>query len=174
MMGKIALIAALLLFALSLVSADVGPGPSPVGVMVKVVKNGAPYTGAVEMTYLCSDAAERHTDPKNAVDPYDMQMTCSDGSCTRPQYYKFNPCFYSKGKFELKADGKNVTSQEVSLETSGGHNFEMDVATGALTTGGNLIPEPGPEPSPTPSNWCCLPTFGLVLLPALAMARKGM
>jgi len=172
---KFGLAIALLLLAVPIAFADVGPGPSPVGVMVKVMKNGAPYTGAVEMTYLCSDATERHATPKGSVDPYDMEMTCSEGSCTRPQYYKFNPCFYSKGRFELKADGKTVTSEEVSLESPGGHDFEMDVANGTLTTGGNPIPEPGPgpEPNPTPS-WCCLPGLGLILLPALAVVRKRM
>jgi hypothetical protein len=144
--------------------------------MVKVLKNGQPYTGTVQMTYLCSDATVRKTVPLGSVDPYDMVMECTGASCTRPQYYKFNPCFYSKGRFQLAADGKNVTSQEVSLETSGGHNFEMDVATGALTSGGNPIPEPGPEPGPTPgpSNWCCLSGLGLVLVPGLAIARKRM
>ncbi len=179
-MGKIALVAAMLLFVLPLVSADVGPGPSPVGVMVKVMKDGAAYTGTVEMTYLCSNAAVRKTVPQSPVEPYDMVMECAGGSCTRPQYYKFNPCFYSKGRFELKADGKNVTSSEVSLETPGGHDFEMDVATGALTTGGTPLPEPeptpepSPEPTPNPPSWCCLPGLGLVLLPALAVVRKRM
>ena len=170
---KTALIVAMLLMPLAF--ADIGPGPSPVGVMVNVMKDGAPYAGAVEMTYLCSDATERTTEPQGSVEPYDMVMDCNGGSCTRPQYYKFNPCFYSKGRFELKAEGKTVTSQEVSLEGPGAHNYDMDAATGVLTNeAGNPIPEPGPEPDQVPPNWCCLPGLGLVLLPALAIARTRM
>src|SRR4030042_5342999 len=102
-----------------MVFADVGPGPDPIDVAVNVVENGAPYTGAVEMTYLCSDAEVRTTEPKGSVDPYDMVMECEAGECVRGAYYKFNPCYASKGRFELKVGSNTVTSPEVSLESAG-------------------------------------------------------
>lgn|SRR3989338_5534690 len=153
------------MFLMPLVFADVGPGPDPVSVVVKVVDNGAPYTGTVEMTYLCSAATARTTEPKNSVDPYDMKMTCEAGECVRGTYYKFNDCFYSNGRFELKADGKTLTSEEVSLETPGSYEFDMNVETGALTA----APD---KPQGLKDYFCIIPGVLMALLVGGAYVRS--
>jgi len=125
--------------------ADIGPGPAAPSLKVRLVRNGAPYTGDANVTFLCSLATERGP-PPGAVEPGDFQLECSAGNCTNSGwYYKFNPCFASKGRLEAVADGKSAVSGEFSLASGGSYDFKLDLDTGALTnsSGGPVGPSPG-------------------------------
>ncbi|VVC02690.1 Uncharacterised protein [Candidatus Burarchaeum australiense] len=179
-MKKFAAIVAIVLLALGgLAFADIGPGPDPAYVMVTLTSGGAPYAGEAAMTYLCSKATERKLTANNSVEPIDVLMACEAGKCIRGAYYKFNPCFYSNGSFELAVNGKTVTSREVYLESPGNYEFSMDVNTGALNASPRnpQPPGPGPAPNPAPAPWyrrycCCSSASVLALLPAFAYMRS--
>ncbi len=123
-------------FLASVIFADVGPGPSAPEVKLNLLENGKPYTGEATANYLCSLATTRGP-PTGSVEPGDVQLECANGVCTSSGwYYKFNPCFYSKGKFEITAKGKTVITPEVSVENGGPYSFDVDIATGAIANQG--------------------------------------
>jgi len=156
----------------SVIFADVGPGPEPVVIKLNLLENGKPYIGDANATYLCSLATERGS-PKGSVKPGDIEMECFEGKCnTAGWYYKFNPCFHSKGNFSVTAKGKTVVSPEISVEDKTYYNFNFDLDTNQITeTDGNgeIVNPPGPDPEPVPS---CLPGVALVAIAFLAMTIK--
>ncbi len=155
---KALLVAAFLLFIGQLFFADAGPGPAPVDFTVDLMKEGKPYVGEAEMAYLCSNATERGL--SRGVEPGDVALKCTAGKCINEEwYYKFNPCFYSKGRLEAKVEGQTVTSEEVSLESGGSYSFNFDVETGEIKQTNYSPP--------------CLPIGLLVLAFAAALFAKA-
>ncbi|MDO8553735.1 MAG: hypothetical protein Q7S22_02925 [Candidatus Micrarchaeota archaeon] len=119
-------------FLASVIFADTGPGPASPEIKIKLFDNSKPYTGEATANYLCSLATERGP-PKGAVEPGDVQLECANGECSDAGwYYKFNPCFYSEGKFEITTNGKTVITPKVSLENPGTYSFDVDVGTGKI------------------------------------------
>jgi hypothetical protein len=115
------------------VFADVGPGPAPPSLNIVLYKSGERYTGDATATYLCSAAKERG-EPTGAVSPGDMPLSCSGGVCTIQRwYYKFNPCFASSGRVEIKTADGSAVSGEFSMQDGAGYDYDMDVSTGALS-----------------------------------------
>jgi hypothetical protein len=113
--------------------ADVGPGPAPPSLRLVLYQSGERYTGDATATYLCS-AAEERGEPTGAVQPGDMPLSCSGGACTIDRwYYKFNPCFASIGRIEVKTQNGSAVSGEFSMEKGGAYDYDMDVASGALS-----------------------------------------
>lgn len=154
-MKKFFAVAFFLFFAVSFSLADAGPGPVPVELSVDLVKGGKPFAGEVEMFYLCSNATTRGLD--SGVKPGDLQLNCTGGKCFSDYwYYKFNPCFYSKGRLEAKVGGKTLTSEEISLEAGGSYSFTFDVESG--------------EAKQTNYSPSCLPIGLIVLLFAASFA----
>jgi hypothetical protein len=152
----------------SVIFADIGPGPEPVVIKLNLLENGKPYTGEATAIYQCSLATERGP-PKGSVEPGDKQMECFEGKCnTAGWYYKFNPCFHSKGNFSVTANGKTIVSPEISLEDNTYYVFDFDLATNQITKtdgSGEIVNPPGPDPEPNPS---CIPGIALVAIAFLA------
>lgn len=156
----------LLLFAA--VFADLGPGPSPPDITLNLIKAGSPYTGNVTVTFLCKGA--NSSEPRGAVEPYNVELSCTKGKCVAGNwYYKFNPCFYGNGSFEIESEGRKVVTDEVSFEKEGGtYDFTVDVETGNINETGNMNSS---SYSQIPN---CPSSFILLSIPALAafFARK--
>ena len=124
----------LVLLALPLCYADVGPAPNPPTVIVRLVSNGIPAAGVSEITYHCmgSDVS----DPASAVEPYMTIWSCSAGTCTNEgsYYYKFNPCFdFPGGHFSYEFDGKTVRSEDVKFNSEfTTYDITIDAASGQV------------------------------------------
>jgi hypothetical protein len=113
--------------------ADVGPGPAPPSLRVVLYKAGERFTGDATANYLCSAAKERGP-AAGAVQPGDKPLSCSGGVCTIDSwYYKFNPCFASTGRIEVKTSNGAAVSNEFTMESGRDYAYDMDVASGALT-----------------------------------------
>ncbi|VVC04480.1 Uncharacterised protein [Candidatus Bilamarchaeum dharawalense] len=125
-MLKYAIVGFLILgFFISLVHADMGPGPSPPTVKIHMVRgDGTPETSITEITYHCMNTDDTSG---GAVDPHVVVFGCTEGTCTNDGgwYYKFNPCFsFPYGYFSYELDG--VTKQTENFETNSSYNnFEM-------------------------------------------------
>lgn len=162
-----------LLALLPLVFADLA-APMPPQINFNLTKNGQPYLGDANVTYICS-VAKNQTN-MNDSDLADISLRCLPGSCTnqlaydymgRSWYYPGSPCFYSKGKFRVEADGKTLTTQELSLERAGLYEFKFDIATGVLNAS-EKNPPPGREEYPNP----CYCSTLFILLGLVFLANK--
>ncbi|MBI4399714.1 hypothetical protein HY570_03100 [Candidatus Micrarchaeota archaeon] len=153
-------IAVFFLLLVSPVLADFGPSPERPVIEINLFKGTEKYTGTANVTYLCSQATERG-EPKNAVKPGDLDLQCSQGKCTNTGwYYKFNPCFTSKGKFQVITEGRSAVTEEVSFESPGFYSLDVDVETGKINRSDNFyIP--------------CITSFlGILLLSLFVFSRK--
>ncbi|VVB57008.1 Uncharacterised protein [uncultured archaeon] len=120
------LLLALLLMAPVLL-ADIGPPPPRPQIMVQVTENGTPYMGEIRAVYHCPNAGEE----QGTVSPYNVNLTCKQGTCTNSNwYYKFNPCYYSQGFVEVSAAGKTVSTPEMDLKDAGPYQMRVDLASG--------------------------------------------
>jgi hypothetical protein len=125
-----------LMLLVAAVFADIGPGPVHPALKVTLYKGGERYTGEANATYLCSAAKERGI-PKGAVEPGDMPLNCGSGYCfVDSWYYKFNPCFASTGRVEVKTPVGSAVSSEFTMKEGNEYQYDMDIASGALS-GGN-------------------------------------
>jgi len=158
------LVVALMLLALPLAFADVGPGPAAPTVTVHLVRNNASFTGISTITYHCMDSTGWNA--SSPVQPVPVNLSCSAGTCTNDAgwYYKFNPCFsFPEGYFSYGIGGSEKRTDEFNVyDSSGSYDLTIDVDSGAITSG------KGP-PSPG-----CLPaTAILAVLAAALLARRG-
>ena len=160
-MKKTFVLLALCLFAAPFAFADVGPGPDPPQITVNLVANHQPYTGSATATFLCSDVNSSDNAITSPVAPHNVELSCANGKCVNDGwYYKFNPCFYSKGKISVQAEGKTTVSPEYSFESPGSYILYADVAGGEWEF---------PPDAPIPDIGLC-GSLGLILLPLAAFA----
>ncbi|MEM4366830.1 MAG: hypothetical protein QW035_01720 [Candidatus Anstonellales archaeon] len=121
----------LVLVLLAPAFADIRPGPQKPEIEMKLVKNGQPYKGEVKVTYLCSEQEGRGSD--SPVAPYDVELSCSEGKCTNEEwYYKFNPCYYSKGSFLIETPDGPLTTKEMDFTKGQKYSLEIDVENNSV------------------------------------------
>jgi|GEM_PF-4612515 len=170
-MGRLPVVAILSLLLLMAVAFADSPPPMQPSVHISLVRNGQPYAGEANLTYLCS-LAENHTITNfSDTKPGNIAINCSQGLCATGEWFEWytfsNPCFYSTGRFMVQAENRTFTSQEISLEKGGYYVFTFDIATGTLNAS-----EENPPPSPPPSPLCpSLAMLGFVAIVALARGR---
>lgn len=155
----------LVLLALPLCYADVGPAPAPPMVIVHLVTDSAPESGVSEITYHCMGSDT--SDPSSAVEPHTVKLSCSEGKCTNEGswYYKFNPCFdFPGGYFSYEFNGKTVRTEDVEFKDAfTSYDITIDAASGQVK---------GKVGSNMPSG--CMPALLLPTLfgAALFLSRK--
>lgn len=160
-----AIVFVLVLALFGMAYADVGPSPAAPSITLRVLENGEPYTGYVEVTYICSEELPPDVEPDDDLFGIYMPLECEDGVCTNYDwYYKLNDCFYSSGVFEMKNGGETKSSIEVDLTSPGDYEFSFDVETDVFLT---LKHEPKQQ-----INICCGSFLMLVLLPLAAFVRS--
>ena len=151
-MFKHTLIALVLVFGAlaSFCFADIGPSPTPPGVTVYLVKDGAPFTNITTITYHCM--GQNSTD-EGSVTKVLTNLDCNNGTCIiKGWFYKFNPCFhFPSGFFSYDYEGKTMNSDSFNnTENAAKYEFTLDVSTGHLTKLNKSTP-PNPQPTPQPS-----------------------
>jgi hypothetical protein len=171
-MGKLPAVALCSLLLIMAVAFADAPPPMLPSVHISLVNNGQPYAGEANLTYLCSLAENRTIVNSSVREPGDMAINCSKGLCAAGEWYEWyaysNPCFYSTGRFMVRAENRTLTSQEISLEEGGYYKFTFDIATGALNAS-----EENPHPNPPASPLCpSLAMLGFVAIVALANRGK--
>jgi len=158
-------VSVVLLLLLNISFADVGPSPDAPSITLRVLENGEPYAGHVEVRYICTKELPPDVEPDDDLFGIYMPLECEDGVCTNPVwFYKLNECFYSSGVFEMKDGGGTKSSIEVDLTSPGNYEFSFDVETGVFLT---LKREPKQQ-----VDVCCGSFLIFVLLPLAAFVRS--
>ncbi|MCI0503988.1 hypothetical protein L0Y65_04720 [Candidatus Micrarchaeota archaeon] len=134
-MSSIARMAFLLLvMAVPLAFADVGPAPSPPRVTVRLMDGGQPASGISLITYHCMGVDDAEP---GSVNPYPVDFPCSSGVCSNSGdwYYKFNPCFkFPEGHFTYQYAGKEVRTEAVGDNKSyDNYDITVDAPTGQVS-----------------------------------------
>jgi hypothetical protein len=135
-------------------------------VMLNITNNGQVYSGEANATYVCLKPS--YSGNANITN---VSFFCQNGSCVNygqnehlyASWFEYGGCFYSKGKFIIEAGGKNLGTEEVSLERGGTYNFVFDIETRKLAASPDN-PPPGREPKS-----CALSAIllGLIFIPVL-------
>ena len=117
-----------LLFVVSLASADVGPGPTAPEITVVLQGDVNDIHNITHITYHCEGT---NSTGSGAVEPSVRDFACNESRCTASGwYYKFNPCFYSSGYFSYDIGGVEKQSSWLNFTEGRQYFVVLNTTTG--------------------------------------------